>query len=140
MANTGSRTAGIRSSAVASTKEPPGCRDAAVATALLVGTAVVFMVIGLTFVNDSGCSGGACETLAFTLLYAGLPISAAFGVAFGDLVVAWPLDITFWVVMGFMLARFANNRGRNVAGAVLLTILAALVYGLVLSQFVELAI
>lgn len=125
---------------MASTREPPGCRDAALATALLIGTALVFMVIGLTLVNDSGCDGGACETLAFTLLYAGLPISAAFGVAFGDLVVAWPLDITFWVVLGFMLARFASNRGRSVLGAALVTILIALAYGLVLSQFVEIAI
>jgi hypothetical protein len=97
------------------------------------------MVVGLTFVNDRGCSG-VCETLGLTILYAGLPISAAFGVLFGDLVIAWPLDITFWVVIGFLIARAADGRSRSVFGPVLMAILLALGYGLVLSQLVELAI
>ncbi|MGD2044028.1 MAG: hypothetical protein PVJ28_10295 [Acidimicrobiia bacterium] len=124
---------------MASQPEPPGCRSAAIATALFIGTAVAFMIIGLSLVNDSGCEG-ACETLGLTLLYAGLPISAAIGVGFGDLVLAWPLDITLWVVVGFLLAKFSDNRGRNVWGVTLLVILIALAYGLVLSQFVEIAI
>lgn len=97
------------------------------------------MVIGLTLINDGSC-GGVCETLGFTLLYAGLPISAMFGVLFGDLVVAWPLDITLWVVLGFVLARLSDQRKRTVLGPTLLAIVLALAYGLVLSQFVELAI
>lgn len=104
-----------------------------------MGVAVVLMVIGLTLVNDTSCDG-ACETLGFTMLYGGLPISAIFGVVFGDLVVAWPLDMTFWVVLGFLLARFADNRGRNVLGPTLIALALALIYGLVLSQFVEIAI
>ncbi len=97
------------------------------------------MVVGLTLVNDRSCSG-VCETLGLTLLYAGLPISAAFGVLFGDLVLAWPLDITFWVVVGFLIARSSDSRGRSVFGPLLLVIGLALIYGLVLSQFVELDI
>lgn len=97
------------------------------------------MAVGLALVNDSGCDGG-CETLAITFLYAGLPVSAVFGVFFGDLVVAWPLDMTFWVVVGFLLARFTDNRGRNVLGGVLLVVMLALGYGLVLSSLVEIAI
>lgn len=124
---------------MASKPEPAGCRSAAIATGILVGAAVVFMAIGLTLLNDRSCAGG-CETLGFTLLYAGLPISAAIGVFFGELVVGWPLDITFWVVIGFLLARFSDNRGRNVLGAILIAILIALGYGLVLSRFVEIAI
>lgn len=119
--------------------EPPGCRSAAVATALLVGLGLAFMAIGLALVNDVGCEAG-CENLAVTLLYAGLPVSAAIGVSFGDLLLAWPLDITFWVVVGFLLARFTDNRGRNVLGAVLIVVVLALGYGLVLSLFVEIAI
>jgi len=119
--------------------EAPGCRSAAISTSILVGLALVFMAIGLTLVNDSACSG-SCETLGLTLLYAGLPISAAFGVLFGDLVVAWPLDITLWVVIAFVIARFSGNRGRSVFGPLLVAVLLSLTYGLVLSQFVELAI
>ena len=118
--------------------DPPGCRSAAIATGVLVGLALVFMAIGLTLVNDRSCQAG-CETLGLTLLYAGLPISAMFGIVSGDLVIAWPLDITLWVVLGFALARAADNRARNVLGAVLVAVLVALVYGLVLSQFVEIA-
>ena len=119
--------------------EPPGCRDAAIASGLLVGVAVVFMAIGLTLVNDSTCDA-ACETLGLTLLYGGLPISAVFGVLFGDLVVAWPLDVTFWVVAGFLLARFSESRRRSVLGPALIVIVLALAYGLVLSRFVEIAL
>jgi hypothetical protein len=97
------------------------------------------MAVGLTLVNDNACED-ACETLALTLLYGGLPVSAPFGVLFGDIVVAWPLDITFWVVIGFLLARFADRRDRSVLGAVLIAVVATLAYGLVLSSFVELAI
>ena len=124
---------------MASQPESPGCRSAAIATALLGGTAVVFMILGLVFVNDTACDGW-CETFGLTLLYAGLPVSAAIGVGFGDLVLAWPLDITFWVVLGFLLARYSDNRGRAVLGVALLGILLALAYGLVLSWFVEIAI
>ncbi len=119
--------------------EPPGCRSAALATAFLVGLALAFMAVGLTLVNLASCVA-ACETLALTLLYAGLPISAIFGVIFGDLVVAWPLDITFWVVIGFLLARFTDSRQRSVLGPSLVLVMVALGYGLVLSQLVEMAI
>jgi len=118
--------------------EAPGCRSTAIAVAILVGTAVVLMAIGLTLVNDTDCSG-SCQTLGFTLLYAGLPVSAVFGVVFGDLVVAWPLDVTFWVVISFLLARRADSRGRSVLGMVLAALVLALLYGLVLSLFVEIA-
>lgn len=118
--------------------DPPGCRSAAIAVGLLVGVGLVFMAIGLTLVNDTSCAGG-CETLALALLYAGLPISGAIGVFFGDLVLAWPLDITVWVVIGFLVARWSDRRGRNVLGAVLGAVLLAAIYGLVLSTLVEIA-
>ena len=120
--------------------EPPGCRNAAIASGILVALGLAFLAIGVALVEAGTCEG-ACETLALTLLNAGLPISAVLSVLFSDLVVvAWPLDITFWVVIGFLLARFSDNRQRNVLGAVLITVLVALGYGLVLSSLVELAI
>jgi hypothetical protein len=44
------------------------------------------------------------------------------------------------VVVGFLLARFSDNRQRSVLGVVLLTVVIALGYGLVLSSLVELTI
>jgi hypothetical protein len=74
------------------------------------------------------------------MLYAGGPISAAFGVVFGGVVVAWPLEVTLWVVLGFLTARWSEKRGKAVLAVDVVLILIALGYGLVLSQFVELAV
>lgn len=124
---------------MAKSADPPGCRDAAIATVILVGLGLIFMIIGLSLVNDPSCDTG-CQTLALTLLYAGLPVSAVFGVFFGELVVAWPLDVTFWVLTAFFVARLADRRDRSVMGAVVITVVIALVYGLVLSTLVEIAL
>ncbi len=124
---------------MAKSPEPPGCRDAAIAAATLVAVALVFMGVGLSLVNQPGCANG-CGTVALTLLYAGLPVSAVFGVFFGDLVVAWPLDVTIWVVVGFLVARLSESRSRGVLSGVFAAIILALGYGLVLSSLVEIAI
>jgi hypothetical protein len=50
------------------------------------------------------------------------------------------LEITLWVVVGFLLARYADNRGRSVLGPVMVVLGLALAYGLVLSTQVEIAI
>jgi hypothetical protein len=115
--------------------EGPGCRETVLATTMLVGLGLVFMILGLTMTRQSGCEG-ACETLGLTLLYAGAPVSAAFGFFFDGLVLAWPLDITLWVALGFWIAR----RERGIWGPVLVSVILALAYGLVLSQLVELAV
>ena len=120
-------------------KEPPGCRKAAAATTFLLGFAVVFMIGGLSLINGDSCEG-LCQTLGLTLLYAGGPLSAVLGVAFGGLWLAWPLDVTLWVVIGFASARWAEVRSRGVLGVTLVLIVLALIYGLVLSQFVEIAV
>lgn len=120
--------------------QPVGCRDAALATALLLGMAVVFMGVGLTLIRGNQCSG-VCETLGLTLLYAGGPVSALFGVLFGGVVLAWPLDATLWVGAGFLAAGIAGRRAEGgPLGIALLLVLAALGYGLVLSSFVQIAV
>lgn len=88
-------------------------------------------------VNQADCDG-MCETAALTLLYAGGPVSALIGVFFGGVFFAWPLDVTLWVVVGFLLGR---GRGpmRNPPGAALAVLALALAYGLVLSRLVEIA-
>lgn len=120
-------------------RDAPGCRDTSVATSFLLGLAVVFMTVGLTMTRQGPCSG-VCETVGLTLLYAGGPISAIFGVLLGGLTLAWPLDITFWVATGFLTAKWAGARGRSALGIALVIALIALLYGLVLSQLVEIAV
>ena len=119
--------------------EIPGCRDAALATAFLLGFAIALFAIGLALINQDDCSG-ACETIGLASLYAGGPISALFGVLTDSVVVAWPLDVTLWVVLGFTVARIAARRGKPVMPVALLALVVFLVYGLVLSQFVELTV
>jgi hypothetical protein len=119
--------------------ELPGCRDTVIATVLLLGLGLAFMIVGLTLSRQSGCDG-ACETLGLSLLYAGAPISAAFGIFFDGLVLAWPLDITLWVTAGFFIARWVARRNLGVLGPVVVLVVLALIYGLVLSQLVEIAV
>jgi hypothetical protein len=122
---------------VASQNDGIGCRDAALATIFLLGCAIVFFAIGLTTINREVCTG-ACETVGLTLLYAGGPVSALIGVFTDSVTVAWPLDLILWVVLGFGVARFAQNRAIRPWGPLLILLLFFLAYGLVLSQLVEL--
>jgi len=116
--------------------EPTGCRSAAAPTALLLGLAITFAVGGLALASRETCDG-LCEKAALTLLYAGGPVSAAFGVLFGGVVAAWPLELTAWVVLGSLSARWAESRSRSPLAAALVVALIALAYGLVLAQLVE---
>jgi hypothetical protein len=123
---------------VTSKNDGIGCRDAALATIFLLGFGIVFFAIGLTTINQAVCAG-VCETLGLTLLYAGGPVSALFGIFTDSVIVAWPLDLILWVVLGFGVARFAQDRSRSLWGPLLALLAFFLVYGLVLSQLVELA-
>ncbi len=119
--------------------EPAGCRNAAIATTLLLSLAITFIGLGLALTSAPGCEGG-CETAALTLLYAGGPIGGAMGVIFEGVFVVWPLEITLWVVIGFLLARRADRTGTGVLRLSLIVVLSALIYGLVLSRMVEIAV
>jgi hypothetical protein len=123
---------------VTAKNEGIGCRDAALATIFLLGFGIVFFAIGLTSINREVCTG-LCETLGLTLLYAGGPVSALIGIFTDSVIIAWPLDIMLWVVLGFGVARFAQNRGIKPWGPLLILLVFFLTYGLVLSQLVELA-
>lgn len=124
---------------MAQRQEGFGCRDAAVSTIFLVGFAAALFALGLTLINRDVCTG-RCESVGLTALYAGSPVSAVFGVLTDSVVVAWPLDLTLWVSLGFLIAKVSRDRGRAPLGLALLAVLVALAYGLVLSQFVELAV
>jgi hypothetical protein len=122
---------------VASKSEGISCRDAALSTGFLLAFGIVFFAVGLTMINREVCVG-LCETLGLTLLYAGGPVSALFGIFSDSVIVAWPLDVIVWVVLGFGVARYASNRRIQPWGPLLALIAFFLVYGLVLSQLVEL--
>ncbi len=109
------------------------------ATSFLLGMAVAFMALGLALTARPGCTG-ACETAALTLLYAGGPIGAIVCVIFEGLYLLWPLEITLWVVIGFLIARRADRTGSGVLGPSLVVVVVAIAFGLVLSSLVEMAI
>lgn len=118
--------------------EAPGCRDAALATALLLGIGITLFASGLALVNRDSCTG-ACEFIGLAMLYTGGPISAVLGVFTGYVIVAWPLEIMFWVILGFSAARWGARRSRSTWAFAVVVLSAAAIYGVVLSQFVELA-
>jgi len=124
---------------VAGEQQGVGCRDAAISTVFLLGFGVALFAVGLTMINRDPCTG-MCETIGLTLLYAGGPVSALMGVFSDQVIVAWPLDVTFWVVLGFSGARFSSRRGMHPLGPALGVLVFFLLFGLVLSQFVELTV
>ena len=119
-------------------REEPGCRDAGLATALLLGIGLAFMGSGLAMINQPVCDG-TCEFAGLSILYAGGPIGAMIGFLTDSIVIAWPLEVMLWVVLGFWAARRAANRDTSTWGHVISILVISLVYGVVLSRFVELA-
>ena len=124
---------------MAESMEGQGCRETALVSGFLVAFALVAMAVGLVLINQPSCVG-VCETSGILLYAAGLPLSAAMAFLFGDLVLAWPLDMTFWVVAGFLIVSHRSKRHRSAYPAAAAAVLVALIYGLVLSLFVEIAI
>ncbi len=120
--------------------EAPGCRDAALATAFLLGFGMAMFVTGLALINQSGGCIDTCEFIGLAILYSGGPISAALGAFTDTVVIAWPLEVMLWVVLGFWAARRAAVTRRSLWAYVTVILVVSLVYGFVLSQFVELAI
>lgn len=117
----------------------PGCRNTALVTSFLVGTALTLLAVGLTLARQDTCDG-ICETFALAALFAGGPVSAIFTVVFGELVLGWPIDITTWVITGFLLTRWAESRRRRPLAVAVMALLVAFAYGLVLSRLVELGV
>ncbi len=93
---------------------------------------------GLALINQPVCKG-ICEFAGLSILYAGGPISAMIGFLTDSIVIAWPLEVMLWVVLGFWAARRASNRDTSTWSYVISILVLALVYGVVLSRFVELA-
>lgn len=124
---------------MAGKSEGISCRDAALSTVFLLAFGIVFFATGLTLINGDVCAG-LCETLGLTLLYAGGPVSALFGIFTDSVVVAWPLDVILWVVLGFGVARYTSNRRMQPWGPLVALLAFFLIYGLVLSQLVELTV
>jgi hypothetical protein len=118
--------------------EEPGCRDAALASALLLGIGIAFFGSGLVLVNQESCTG-VCEFAGLAMLYSGGPISALIGFFTDSVIVAWPLEVLLWVVLGFTAARWGAGTGRSTWAFVTGALVTAILYGLGLSQFVELA-
>lgn len=108
-------------------------------TIFLLAFGIVFFATGLTLINREVCEG-VCETLGLTLLYAGGPVSALIGIFSDSVIVAWPLDVIVWVVLGFGVARLATNRRIPPWGLLVALLVFFLIYGLVLSQLVELIV
>lgn len=69
--------------------------------------------------------------------YAGAPVSAIFGVIGGGLVLAWPLDLTVIMVIGYLLGGAAGRRERpwwhGTLLGVVLFLVAALAWNLLVT-------
>ncbi len=109
-------------------REGVGCRPAALATLTFVGFAVAMLVIALLI--------GLDQQIAYPFLFAGGPVTGIITGIGGDLAFSWPLDLTVWTVLGFFVARYADQpqKYRFAIGGV---ILAALILGVGTGLLVE---
>ena len=103
----------------------------------------MFFSAGLALTLADTCVGG-CERLGFTLAFAGAPVSGlltsvgAMTASDGTLAVAYPLDVTVWLLLGGLLTRVAGPALRAQWWRWLGVFVAvALLYGLLLSLLVE---
>lgn len=97
-----------------------GCRPAAITTGVFLGFSLLMLVAALLI--------GLDQRVSYPFLFAGGPVTGLLTGIGGDLAFSWPLDLTVWVVAGFLVARSADDprRYRFLVGAV---IVAALVLG-----------
>lgn len=116
-----------------------GCRPTALAFLLLAAFVVAGATIGVSLGLRTGCDA-ACEAVGFTLYAGALPVSGVFAALAGDLPVAWPLDATLWIIVSLAVGRLAERRRVGVPRMALWAIAVALVYGFVLSFFIEAAV
>lgn len=114
------------------------CRTVTLTALGLLGTAAVLFTVGLLLTGSDDCRR-ACETIGLTVLYAGGPVSALFGVIGGAVVVAWPVDVITWIMLSVLAVRIAERRAVAPLRAAAAIVGAALVYGFILQFFVELA-
>jgi len=98
------------------------------ATLTFLGFAVAMLVVALLI--------GLDNRLAYPFLFAGGPVTGLVTSVGGDLAFSWPLDLTVWTVLGFFVARYAEQprKYRWAIGAVLA---AALVLGVATGLLVE---
>ncbi len=109
-------------------QEGVGCRPAAYATLTFVGFAIAMLAVALLI--------GLDQQVAYPFLFAGGPVTGLVTSIGGDLAFSWPLDLTVWTVLGFFVARYAEQpqKYRFAIGAV---ILAALILGVGTGLLVE---
>jgi hypothetical protein len=114
------------------------CRPAAFVALGLLAAAAVLFAAGFGLISNEACTG-ACERLGLTLLYAGGPVSAVFGVVGGQVVVAWPVDIALWILLAVVAVRVAERRGTSPPATAAVILGAAIAFGFALSFLVEVA-
>lgn len=118
------------------TDEGIGCRYAVTVGFGLVIWAIAAGALGLTLVLNDACSD-LCRSGGLSLFYAAAPVSALFGVLGGGVPIAWPLDGGVWIMAGFGITSWAARRRTSVGRLVLAVIGISLLYGIAMSQFVE---
>lgn len=113
-----------------------GCRTLVTTLGVLLVFAVASVAMGLAIAlgDDVGRLG---ERIGFTLYGAGAPISALFAAIAGELPLAPLTDVIVWIVAAAGTTRLTERRGIPMARSIALVIAMALVYGVVVSSFIE---
>lgn len=91
---------------------------------------------GIALVSNESCTG-ICEVAGLALYAAGGPVSGLFAALAGGLVLAWPVDITVWVVLAFAAVRLSSNRSIPVTRVGGWILAGAAMWGVFVSSLLE---
>lgn len=117
-------------------QEGIGCRTAILAGLSMLAFGLIVGGLGLSLILNNECTG-TCVSAGLAMFYAGAPASALFGAIGGGIPIAWPLDAGVWISLGITVSAWSARLRRPVWHVVAAFLVLALVYGTVVSRFVE---
>lgn len=113
-----------------------GCRDLTRLAAVFLLFSAVGLAAGIRLISNQACER-LCETAGLALYGAGGPVSGLFAALAGGLVLAWPVDITLWIVLAFGAIKLSNARAIPIRRVAIWVLSGALLWGVLVASLLE---
>ncbi len=113
-----------------------GCRDLTRLAAVFLLFSAVGLSAGITLISNQSCEG-LCEAAGLALYGAGGPVSGLFAALAGGLVLAWPVDITLWIVLAFGAIKLSTARAISIKRVATWVLSGAFLWGVLVASLLE---
>lgn len=113
-----------------------GCRDLTRLAAVFLLFSAVGLAAGIALISNQSCVG-LCESAGLALYGAGGPVSGLFAALAGGLVLAWPVDITLWIVLAFGAIKLSGARDVPPRRVAVWILSAAILWGVFVASLLE---